>query len=865
MDSLELAFGDSKCINIRIDLTKDLPLTILTKNPQISKKDKKIKLKDLVKAEDLPPLADMLNEIVTGTQKTLNAHCRVQFGDGYKWVFLCCESRRDTFNRSFHLLGIMLDVSDYLESTDDDYVLAEFKRKNSTKISELNNNGATLVEIMGKDYLTRIQHAFDMTEGVVSAIFDDREQLICTSKPDQHNFSIKKYRYVQREVIRFNHKTAATWVICSDEQELIDKNSNLLEILASTVSQISNAMVVLYNEMENSRKANQQLGANVEEQMLLNSIYSVILETKSAKDALKMVLSMVGEYFKLDRVIIFESMAEPHVIKPFMQWTVRKSYRCDESTAYTDSEYPKFHEELTYYGMYFSSGTDHEFTKHGVKSLAASALSESGHFSGVIFFETLEFERSWSQSDRRLLRSISQIISTMIIRCRMDLEIEKKNAQLEQLAFYDSILGVKNRTKLDADLRRALEKGRNGAALTVKVTNMRSLNEIFGHGYTDKLLRSIVRFVEQMDFAGKAVYRFTGSIMMILLDGADGNAARDFSEMFLERFKKPWIIDGAEHYMEVGVGICLYPVNAATCEDIYKASTLSMYRAVEYGKNSYAFFAQEFERPTGTNYYIEQRLRQAIADGMKGFEVYFQPVLDYNDTKKIAYFESLVRWRDSELGEVAPAKFIRLAENMGFDIAIDTWVIPQACRFCKEMHEKYGYEDLCVSVNLTAGELQHAAVTQIVQDALEESGLDGRNLVVEIPEKAQVLSFSNTSSAIGALKKLGVRITIDNFGREYMSLNTLKNSCIDIIKIGQSLFTTADDEFDKTLLEAIIKLAHSRDIKVCVKKAEFKTQLDVIGNYGIDLVQGNYFIKPLKVEEIYSAIENTADMAVSRK
>lgn len=865
MDSLELAFGDSRCINIRIDLTRDLPLTILTKNPQIAKKDKKIKLGDIVKAEDLPPLADMLNEIVTGVQKNLNAHCRVQFGDGYKWVFLCCESRRDAFNRSFHLVGIMLDVSDYLESTEDDYVLAEFKRKNSSKISELNNNGATLVEIMGRDYLTRIQSAFDMTEGVESAIYDEKDKLICTSKSEQTSFSLKKFSFIQREPIRFNHKTAATWVICSNEQELIDKNSELLKILASTVSQISNAMVVLYNEMENSKKANQQLGANVEEQMLLNSIYSVILETKSSEKALSMVLSMVGEYFKLDRVIIFEALGAEHKVEPFMQWTSRKNYRCDEEDNYTNSTYPKFHEELNYYGMYFSSGTDHEFSKHGVKSLAASALSESGRFSGVIFFETLEFERSWSQSDRKLLRSISQIISTMTIRCRMDNEIEKKNAQLEQLAFYDPILGVKNRTKLDADLHKALDEGKKGAALTVKVTNMRSLNELFGHGYTDKLLKSIVRYIEQLDFEGKTVYRFTGSIMMILLDGADGNAAKSFCEQFLERFKKPWLIEGAEHYMEAGVGICLYPVNAETCEDIYKASTLSMYRAVEYGKNSYAFFAQEFERPTGTNYYIEQRLRQAIAEGMSGFEMYFQPVFDYNDTNRIDYFESLIRWTDSELGEVAPAKFIRLAENMGFDIVIDTWAIAKACRFCKEMHEKYGYEDACVSVNLTVGELQHAAITQVVYDTLEETGLDGRYLVVEIPEKAQVLSFSNTSSAIGTLKKLGVRITIDNFGREYMSLNTLKNSCIDVIKMGQSLFTAVEDDFDKTLLEAIVKLAHSRDIKVCVKKAEFRTQLDIIGKYGIDLIQGNYFVKPLKDEEIYNAIENAADITVTRK
>ena len=308
MNVLSAAFRETKCVNIRIDLTRDIPLTVLGKYHNISKKDRRMNLREIIYAEDFPPLADVFSEIVSGREKALNAHCRVNIDDEYHWVYLSCSVRKDTFNRTQHLTGTMMDVSEYLDTAESDFVLDDATKKNRERIdAAIKNRDSTLTDILGEDYLLRIQQALTVNNGVSSAIYDEAgAPLVIPPNESGQVISQKKFRHRISREIRCNHKAIATWTIACDDTTELAKTEPLLDMLAETVSQITNAIFVLYNEMENSKAANQQLGSNIEQQILLNNIYTIILENNNAVEALKMVIRLVGEYLKLDRIALYD-------------------------------------------------------------------------------------------------------------------------------------------------------------------------------------------------------------------------------------------------------------------------------------------------------------------------------------------------------------------------------------------------------------------------------------------------------------------------------------------------------------------------------------------------------------------------------
>lgn len=848
MNGFEKAFKETKCINIRIDLTKNLPLTILGKFSDIPKKERKLNLIEFVKSEDLPPLINAIAEITSDNHKKLGTHFRIKLCDDYHWVYIDGVCRKDTFNnKAQHISGTLMNVSEYLQSGDDDMVIEEYRKKNAIKFNAFVKGEISLADMLGVDYLEKTQAVFKMENGIESAIYSDDGTFICGTVNDP-NFNGKKYKFSSEAFIRCNHKTLAFWRLFSNNQQNIEKYQEIMEMLAQNISQIASAMIVLYNEMENSKEANQQLGSNVEQQILLNNIYTIILENKDSDLALNAVIELVGDYLKLDRIALYDYDDAAKTASLKSAWGMANVLP-NENVFVMSESFPQLTEELEYCDTYFSAKQDDEIGKFGVKSYVVSQLSENGRFTGLIFYEIIKSERKWSQNDRKLLRNISQIISTMLIRCNMDLQLEKKNQQLRRLAFSDYALDIGNRTKLDRDLREQLSNEKRGVALSIKVTNMRSINEMFGHIYSDSLIRIIVEYIEEILEEPKMVYRFSGSALMVLLIEKTGGEAKLFTEKLLNRFKLPWQTDEAEHYMEACVGIAVYPQDGKTCDEIYRASSLSLYRAMEFGKNRYAFYSIDFKRPEGKKYYIEQKLRESVADNMTNFEILYQPVYSKNDGNFL-YCEASLHWNMEEFTQMSSSVFMNIAENIGIDMLIDSWVIQKVCKFCLEMQQNYNQPDFAVSINLTMTELMHSSAVEVIRNAVQRSGIEPHSLILQVPEVAQLKLSSGAASVLGALKKVGVRIAVNNFANEFATLNVLKSSCVDMIIINQSLLTSGDEKFNQVMLQAVIELAHLENVAVCVKKLEFAQQVDIINKFDVDCVQGNYFSDFMKAEEL---------------
>ena len=862
MENVQNILFSTKYTEIRIDLTKNFPVTVYGSNAS-GKKNNQVFLSEIVSAEDLPILINQIEGIMTGNQTVLTAHSRFKTVDT-RWFVIRCELKKEKFGKP-HLDGFTFDVSDYLKITGEDHVLIEYKRKNEEKADRINNRELTLTDIVDIDYLKKIQMPLS-NGGVFSAIYDGDGNLICSTSDVEQPAPPRKHKFHKRVSIRISRVLVANWTISAPNEELLEKNVPLLEVLSQTLSRIANSFVVLYNEMGNTEHANKLLSEHIEQQILINNIYSIILERKDSSEALDAAIKLVGEYMEMKRICVYNDFPAEKEVRLFYEW---KSPSCPNSakSTYAYSEIIKIIERLDYTDIYLppSAGSvktevsgmldytdiyppstymEQKFTP---EVCTVANLNGDGRRFGILTFAPLKEGYIPTAQESKVLRSVSQITATLLLQKQADEKLKETDRKLRRLAFYDPILNIPNRAMLNRDLENELISGNHGAAATIKITNLHTFNELFGHEYTDSILHDVARYISEIPTSNLAVYRFSGSTLMLLLRKTDEIGAKRIIEALLYRFGKPWKHESGEHYLDAGIGVTFYPDSHDSRDEIYRAASLALYKATEYGTNSYAFYSEDFKKAADINYDYAQKLRDAINDGMKGFSLRYQPMSDANGDLKL--YEALVSWED-----FPTPKLLRLAENMGFDILIDSWVIKNACDFCKKM--QVHQPDFSISVNITLRELRSGSVISMVEAALASSGLDGRFLSVEIPERVFSERQDGMLSILKKLTQTGVNLIIDGFGSDFCGLSMFKHSYIDMIKVDFSLFTNIFGEFDEIWVNTVAKLAASLNNGICVKRVENSEQLEQSKKFGVNTAQGWLFAMPMSQEDIELKLKN---------
>lgn len=841
---VQLNTNGQKFVNIIIGFSRDFPFTI---NPGEQNEQTYSSLLEIIHPDDIPPITEMFTDVSFEEEKTFEAHCRFMVGEDYHWFFLSCKAVYAEYGRPVRFEGTMCDVSTYLECAGDDLVYNEFRKKHNIRLTELKKGAPGLADVLDIDYLTSIQRPFAGPQ-TFSAIYDEKGKLICAPKAQHKSLQADDFAYQKKKNIRINHQVSGTWVLAARTQELLDENVQLWETLVQTVSRMANAFVVVMSEMDNSQNANKLLGQNVEEQILLNNIYAIIMESKTPDVALSSVMELVGDYFRLDRITIVDRVD----FKQELCWCRDYKYRnlpLDINSENVQS-FKAIREDLELTSSAFSDAQTNEMGKFGVKAYAIFKLINSGSFDSLILYQMIEKEHIWTQRERKQLRNISQIVSSLMMRKETQDKLEESQKRMRQLAFYDAIYNIPNRARLNKDLDKLIKKGGKGSLLAFKVTNTRSLSAVYGHTYSDMLLRSIAQYLGELPVKGIGVYYFTNAIFMLNLPDCTADEAKNLAEMLIYRFSKPWRFGEDEHYIHCSLGIAFYPENGKDAEELCKAASTAMYRAREFKQNSYAFYSGSLERTKLFAANLEQHIKKCINDNMRGFSLRFQPSFSAEDGS-IMGCESFVRWHDEQYGNIPNSTLFPMAENLGLSHIIDGWVMERSCIFCKQMQDM-GLENFTVSVNLTAGEPQSGEIVSQVRHCLETSGIDPSSLILEIPVKANIF-YSDSTHILHDLRSLGVNIAIDKYGTGNISLKVLKNSYVSIVNIPAKLFLNHEDEFDSELVGAVVNLAKCRGLTVSVKGVEDKEQLNAAQQYAIDRMQGYYCSRPLSEEEARAA------------
>jgi diguanylate cyclase (GGDEF)-like protein/PAS domain S-box-containing protein len=433
--------------------------------------------------------------------------------------------------------------------------------------------------------------------------------------------------------------------------------------------------------------------------------------------------------------------------------------------------------------------------------------------------------------------------------------------RLEHQAFHDLLTDLPNRhlfmDRLGQTLRRTRRRRKRKVALLfMDLDNFKVMNDSLGHELGDELLVAVVERLRGSLRPEDTLARFGGDEFTVLIEDVDdpGDVVR-VAERIVEDLREPFVIDERELFVRASIGIALGDARTKSSEELLRDADMAMYRAKADAADYRMFDPSMYERVM-ERLELENDLRRASEK--EEFTVYYQPKFRLGQTDKIEGLEALVRWEHPQRGLMLPNDFIPVAEETGLIIPIGGWVMREACHQAKEWQERYpGEPPLGVCVNLSASQVRHPGLLQEVRSALRESGLEPGSLVLEITEGTLLKDTEMIETIFRELKALGVRLAIDDFGREYSSLSYLKRLPVDGLKIdGSFVESLGQDPTNTTIVEAVISLAHSLGLEVTGEGVESAEQLEHLRSMGCDLVQGNHLAGPLLSEEVEPLLAN---------
>ena len=445
-------------------------------------------------------------------------------------------------------------------------------------------------------------------------------------------------------------------------------------------------------------------------------------------------------------------------------------------------------------------------------------------------------------------------------------DITKRNEAEEKLRFYalhDSLTQLPNRTEFMDHLREAVDRAQGNkyarfAVLFLDLDRFKVINDSLGHGIGDKLLIAIAERLKACVRPGDVVARFGGDEFTILLNrtGEISNVI-NIADRLQAKLAAPFKIGSYEVFTSASIGIVASGSVPRRPEGILRDADAAMYCAKEAGKARYVIFDSEMHIRNINLLQIETDLRHAIQRGE--FEALYQPIVDLV-SGEVREFEALIRWQHPKLGLISPGEFVSVAEETGLIVPIGKWILEESCRQIADWQKHVGF-DLSVSVNLSAKQLIHPALTSQVKDALFATGLNASQLKLEVTESMVMEHRELSLKILTQLDEIGVALSTDDFGTGYSSLSYLQNFPFKRLKIDRSFVNLLDrDEKSKAIVKTILMLGENLDIHVVAEGIETTSQLEILRSLGCISGQGFLFSRPIDSEAIRLFLESGANV-----
>jgi diguanylate cyclase (GGDEF)-like protein/PAS domain S-box-containing protein len=428
-------------------------------------------------------------------------------------------------------------------------------------------------------------------------------------------------------------------------------------------------------------------------------------------------------------------------------------------------------------------------------------------------------------------------------------ELKRTQQQLYDSAHRDVLTGLPNRLSFDqhlaAHIASASAADGRFALMYVDLDRFKTINDTLGHGVGDLVLREVAWRLRETLPAHDVVARPGGDELIVLLPNAAHRADADrIAQHLMKVLREPLSVRGRELYVSASAGVALFPEHGRDAEALVAHADAAMYRAKGAGGNRYAVYDGSIEAAASDRLALENDLWHALA--RSELRPLYQPIVDVA-TRRVVGCEALVRWDHPTRGVVDPGDFIAIAEETGTIVALDRWMLREACRFASRMRRHA--PDFRISVNLSPRDLREADLPDVVAAVLAEHRLPVDALTVEVTE--HVVLDDAVLPALRRLCALGVRVEVDDFGVGYSSLAYLKRLPVTGLKVDRAFIADlAHDAYDQAIVSSIMAVAKALGLHVTAEGIETPGQLELLAQLGCDEAQGYLFAPPLSPEAL---------------
>ena len=439
-----------------------------------------------------------------------------------------------------------------------------------------------------------------------------------------------------------------------------------------------------------------------------------------------------------------------------------------------------------------------------------------------------------------------------------DINASKEVAdRLAYLAYHDPLTNLPNRLAFESQLAQSLRicarENEQLALMLIDLDNFKNINDTLGHPIGDKLLQNVAVRLGEAVRSSDLVARLGGDEFVVVLADIDSplSAARVASKI-QQQLADSYRIDDQALYATPSIGISLYPVDGTDPSTLLSNADRAMYHAKGAGRNNYQFYSPRMNEAAGERLRMENELRRAIASIAPAsceFSIHFQPQIETASGRTVG-LEALLRWHNPTFGQVPPSRFIAIAEETGLIQPLGDWVVWETCRLISLMKEEHGIANIRVAINISAQQLRHENLLQMVRGALACYELSPHDIELEVTESTAMHSPETTLSILDQLSAMGIKLAIDDFGTGYSSLAYLKHMPIQRLKLDRSFVLDIEsDANDAAICSATIALGHSLGLELVAEGVETPAQRDFLADLGCDVLQGYLYSKPMPYED----------------
>lgn len=444
-----------------------------------------------------------------------------------------------------------------------------------------------------------------------------------------------------------------------------------------------------------------------------------------------------------------------------------------------------------------------------------------------------------------------------------DISEQKRARQdIENFAYYDVLTGLPNRRLLVDRFQHAVLISQRAntycALIFIDLDNFKILNDTKGHDTGDQLLIEVAKRIQNTVRSGDTVARLSGDEFVVILENLDASMnlayqqATEVTQKLLEKINASYHLGLFEFNTSASMGVTLFKDSQIGFEGHLRHADIAMYQSKAAGRNTYRFYDEQTQEVVEKHFAIESALSSAIKNGE--FHLNYQSIVDAE--QKIVSAEVLLRWRHPQLGEILPAEFIPIAEKNNQIIKIGHWVLEQACQQIKAWETHPLLNKVRLSVNISAKQFLYINFIKELREIVTASGIDPGLIKLELTETAVIDNIDDVINKMKVLKKMGVRISLDDFGIGHSSLVYLKKLPVTQIKIDQSfVHDVMTDSSDAAIIQMILAVGRTIHCDIVAEGVEQFEQFELLKKFGCQYFQGYYFSKPLAAAGFEQLVE----------